>query len=162
MRATADIQTPALVNTRAETLVIQLGPGVVADHTKLPFEFGWLRASEVRAMFADYGNPFPPGRAAADQQLVEMGRVRSDAVAPRRVGCTPLTEPFSYAPSDDANFQYLWSPSAFAVDVRRFGDRWVRLDEVEPGAARRLTLPDLGSNTPWRVRANGACRLGER
>jgi hypothetical protein len=162
-RASADVQTAGLRTTRGETLVIQLGPSVVPDHRVLPIEFGWLRAAELRAMFDDYGNPFPTGRAAADEQLVDMGNAYSDPAGRRRVSCKPLTQPFTYAPSEDSRFLYLWSPTApFTVDVRRFGDRWIRLDEGTPGVALRLRLPGLGSDTPWHVRARGACRVGAR
>jgi hypothetical protein len=161
IRRSADVQTAGLRTTRGETLVIQLGPSVVPDRRVLPIEFGWLRAAELRALFADYGNPFPSGRAAADEQLVDMGNVRSDPAGPRRVTCTPLTRPFTFARTKARRFVYLWSPSApFTVDVRRFGNHWVRVDEGKPGVALRLTLPGLGSDTPWRVRANGACRVG--
>jgi hypothetical protein len=114
-------------------------------------------------MFADYGNPFPHGRAAADQQLVDTGNVRSDPAGRRQVSCQPLTRPVAYTPTEVPRFPYLWSPSApFTVDVRRFGDRWIRLDDGKPGVALRLALPHLGSDTPWRVRANGACWIGAR
>jgi hypothetical protein len=163
IRTSADIQSAGLLATRGETLVIELGPDFVPDHTKLPLAFGWLRAAELRAMFADYGNPFPPGRAAADEQLVDMGNARADPAGTRRVGCDPLTRPFTYKPTEVPRYQYLWSPTEpFTVDVRRFGDRWVRLDEARPGVALRLALPDLGSDTPWRVRAHGACWVGAR
>jgi hypothetical protein len=160
IRTSADVQSAGLLATRGETLVLELGPRVVPDQTVLPLAFGWLRAAELRAMFADYGNPFPPGRAAADRQLVDMGNARSEPAGPRRDRCEPLTRPFTYEPTDVPRYQYLWSPTApFTVDVRRFGDRWVRLDEGEPGVALRLALPALGTETPWRVRAQGACRV---
>jgi hypothetical protein len=86
--------------------------------------------------------------------------VHADRAGRRRVTCKPLTRPFTFKPTEASRFQYLWSPSApFTVDVRRFGNRWVRVDEGKPGVALRLALPGLGSDTPWRVRANGACRV---
>ena len=161
MHTTTDFESAIGLGTRGESLVIELGPSVVPDKTVLGFEFGSLRAAEVRALFARYGNPFPPGRAAADQQLVDMGNAHAAPNGTRRVSCKPLTRPFTYKAAEALPFPYLWSPTApFTVDVRRFGDHWVRLAEGTPGVALRVVLPRLGSATPWRVRANGACRVG--
>jgi hypothetical protein len=147
--------------TRGETLMVELGPSVVPDKTVLPWDMGRLRAGELRAMFADYGNPLSAGRAAVDQELVEGG-VRSVPDGTRRVRCRPLTRPFTYAPAPLFSTQHLWSPRAFTVEVRRFGDHWVRVGTGRPGVALRLVLPGFGVDTPWRIRANGACRVGAR
>jgi hypothetical protein len=161
MHTTTDLESSIGLATRGKTLMIELGSRVVPDDTVLSFEFGRLRAADVRALFDDYGNPFPPERGAADQQLVDRGNVYSDPDGTRRVSCKPLTRPFSYKPAADRSFEYLWSPRApFTVDVRRFGDHWLRLDEGRPGVALKLMLPGFGVDTPWRVRANGACRVG--
>ncbi len=164
MRTTADIQSAGLLATRGETLVVELGPDVVPDETVLPFEFGGLRAAELRALFADYGNPFPPGRAAVDQQLVDMGNVHSDPDGPRRVSVhTP--DPALHLHADRRSplpipvvADRRRSPSTCAASVTIGSGS----DEGKPGVALRLALPGLGSDTPWRVRANGACRVGAR
>ena len=146
MHTTTDIESAIGLGIRGKTLMIELGPGVVPDETKLLFAFGGLRAAEVRALFADYGNPFPTGRSAADRQLLDMGIVHADSDGTRRVECSPLTEPFTYKPTEGPSFQYLWSPTApFTVDMRRFGDQWIRLDEGKPGVSLRLALPGTRS-----------------
>jgi hypothetical protein len=158
MHTTIDTEAARGLATRGEILVIELGPSVVPDETPYPFEFGEPRAGELRALFAKYGNPFPPARATADQQLVAMRTVQSDPAGPRHLTCKPMTRPFAYKPVGSVPTQYLWSPNAsFTVDVRRFGEHWVRLDKGRPGIALRLLLPRLGVDTPWHVRANGAC-----
>ena len=179
MQPKFDFESAIGLTTRGETLMVELGPSVVPDKTVLPNELGGLRAAQLRSLFAHYGNPFPPGRAAADQQLVDMGNAHAAPDGTRRVSCKPLTRPFTYKPPEvkpahlvfraghlklvlpTEPSQYLWSPTApFTVDVRRFGDHWVRLEEGTPGVALRVVLPRLGADTPWRVRANGACRVG--
>jgi hypothetical protein len=162
MHTATDLQSNIGVSSRGEALVVELGPSVVPDKTVLPFAFALFRAAELRALFADYGNPFPPERAAADRQLVDMGVVDSHPEGTRRVRCEPLTRPFTKQSAGIPSV-YLWSASApFTVDVRRFGDHWVRVSTGRPGVPLRLVLPDLGADTPWRVRANGACRVGAR
>jgi hypothetical protein len=51
----------------------------------------------------------------------------------------------------------LWTKTTVTIDVRRFGDRWARVTVVPPGRYVYLTLPQLASDRPWLVRANGAC-----
>ena len=53
----------------------------------------------------------------------------------------------------------LWSTKPFTIDVRRFGDRWVRLARVPAGRDALVTLPILDSKKPWEIRANGACLI---
>jgi hypothetical protein len=160
LRTTADLQSNIGRGSRAEALVIGLGPSVVADPTVLSFTFGGLRAKELRALFADYGRPFPPGRAAADEQLVDMGVAHAAPDGTRGGSCTPLAGPFAFRGPGIVPSVYLWSPNApVTVEVRRFGQRWVPLHRGRPGGAIRVVLPGLGVETPWRVRAHGACRV---
>lgn len=148
--------------TRGKSLVMEFGPSVVSDDAVLPFAFGGLRAGEVRALFADYGEPFPSTRAGADQRLVDIGVVGSQAFRSREViGCKRLIVPFKYRPTSERPFQLLRSPgNPFVVDVRRFGNRWVRLDEARAGDVLRLVLPSLDAAAPWEIRANDSCRVG--
>ena len=67
--------------TRAESIVIELGAGVTGreplgfDYGPRSFLFGTLSAAEVRALFARYGQPFSSDRASADRRIVDVGGV---------------------------------------------------------------------------------------
>ncbi len=159
LRADSDVWSKLGLVTRGETMMVKLGPGVVPDDTELSFEMGRLRAAELRALFADYGNPLSARRATADRYVAEGG-VRVDPDGTRTGSCRPLTRPFTYEPAR-FSVQRLWSANTpFTVDVRRFGDQWIRVGRGRPGTALRVVLPGFGVETPWQVRAQGACRVG--
>ena len=132
--------------TRGETLVLGLDPEAVPENARLPLRFGLLQVGELRGLLDEYGRPFPSTRATADQQLVDMGFARARSDGSRDVACKPLTGPFLYEPPAKApGLQYLWSPDApVVVDVRRFGDDWVRLNESRPDEALALALAARG------------------
>lgn len=69
---------------RGRTLLVGLGAKVVPDDRMVSVGLGFLSASEMRLLLADYGNPFPITLAAADRRLVDMDLVRSDAGGARR------------------------------------------------------------------------------
>ena len=149
-------------NTRGVALVTELGPTVVADDTVMPRGLGSLRADEVRALFGQYGRPFRTSRATADQQLVDLHLLASvpDGSRNPKLRCRKLTKPFGYQPKRPF-WQFLWSRKRpYTVEVRRFGDQWVRLDTVGAGQAVKLVLPDIGVDEPFHIRAIGACRVG--
>ncbi len=159
MRASAATLGPAGQLTRAETLVLGLGPDVVPDRTTLPFAMGALPARDLRALLEKYGNPFPATLATADRQLLDMKIVRAVANGTRSAACTPLSAPLVYTPTALTSV-YLWSAAnSFTVDVRRFGEQWLRLAQGRPGQALQLVLPGLNAAKPWQVRADGACRV---
>jgi hypothetical protein len=149
--------------TRGDTLVVELGPTVVPDDAVLPFLLGGLPAGELRALFTRYGRPFSVTRGTIDAQLVDMGVVRAFAGGKREGECNRLGRPFTFRPDRTHFVQLLRSPdSRVAVSVRRFGNRWVRLGQARPGRILQLVLPSLGSDHPYQIRANGACRMGVR
>lgn len=159
MQAAAEQQAVAGRLTRGETVVIGLGPAVVPDRTVLDFRFGALPAGEVRKLLAEYGSPYAATRSSADRMIVDVGGVRAESGGVRDIACKPLGHPLRYQPSTFGQL-VLGSPDApFTVDVRRFGDDWVRVGRARAGEVLRVNLPAFGSNRPWEVRADGACRL---
>lgn len=146
---------------RGRIVVLSLEPKVVPDDTRYSLGMGGLRAGEVRSLLDRYGFVPPAG---PDQALVEMGVVQSSSDGGRSdVGCEPLTAPISQSATTAGHPLFLWAPdTAVEVDVRRFGVEWVRLDEARPGEALMIFLPGLDSETPWEVRADGACIVGAR
>ncbi len=150
--------------TRAEALVIGLGPSVTKE-TPLGFDFGprsflfgGLSATDVRALFSRYGQPFKTTRAAADRRLVELGGVDARVAGARRTPCQGLSRSFVFHQTKGSSL-LLWSPrTSVSVDVRRFGQDWVTLRRTKPGELLTLDFPWLPAVQPWQVRANGACR----
>jgi hypothetical protein len=162
MQAFATQQTAFGRVTRGQSLVIGLGPSVIPDAARPGFNFGGLSAGKVRALFARYGAPFPATRATADQRLVDIGIVQTAVAATRDATCTPLSAPITYR-SVGFDELFVWSRDApFTVDVRRFGDVWVRLGAARAGETLQFDLPGLGATEPWQVRADGACLVGPR
>jgi hypothetical protein len=157
--------------------VAQLGPGVIADNTPLPF-FGYSNphgtARDMRSLMTRYGTPFHATTTNIDQNLVDLRTVASTVGGSKRsVACKPLTAPVSLRPTSIGEAilgipppgrpstgprQYtLWAKVRVTIEVRRFGDHWVHLSTVPAGRIFRLTLPVLASAKPWSVRADGAC-----
>ena len=148
---------------RADALVTDLGPAVVGDKVREPFELGLLLASETRSLFSQYGAAVETMPATADEQLVAMRGAVALSNGTRSVTCRPLTKPFVYHPKKPPYLVYLWSGTqSYSVDVRRFGSRWVHLGGAPRGRALVLGLPAFSSTVPWQIRANGACRVGPR
>jgi hypothetical protein len=146
--------------TRGETLVIGLEPVVVPDNTEFPFRLGRLSAGEARDLLDAHGRPYPSTHATADQDLVEIGFAASRSVGTPDAPCEPLAEPFVYEPPAEARPFYLRAPdTAVAVEVRRFGEGWGRLAQMQPRAAVAVTLQRVGSTESSEVRADGACRV---
>jgi hypothetical protein len=163
---------------RGTMLVLQLGPSAIPDDTPLPF-FGYYlphgTAGEARALMKRFGSPFHPTAANVDSSLVELEAVQA-TLGPRRktLACAPLEAPASLPattllesalgvpapghplPTGPSRYK-LWTKTTVTIDVRRFGDRWARVTVVPPGRYVYLTLPQLASDRPWLVRANGAC-----
>lgn len=160
-----EVEGPAELVARSSTLnrgrVIVLGiePEVLPDRTTLPFDMGLLRAGQVRRLLDRYGDPSYPG---GDDDLVRIGvPLSTSGGVQERADCAPVTAPFLQPPRSQG--LHLWAPDGTVeVDVRRFGNEWVRLDEIEPGEVLRIRLPALESATPWEVRAEGACRVPAR
>lgn len=159
-------------------LVLGLGPDVIPDRRPITF-FGFHNphgsAGQVRALVERYGSPLDAtSTTTVDQVLVDLDIVRARFAGRRpHPGCRPLTEPLSepgmvtrglgvpapgfvVAPTPAEPLK-LWSSEPFTVDVRRYGDDWVRLADVRAGRSVTLTLPSLNTGKPWEVRADGAC-----
>ncbi len=162
----ADANTSATQGreTRAESVVIGLGPGVTGD-TPLGFDWGprsflfsGMSASEIRALFSLYGQPFPTSLADADRKIVGLGGVDAHVVGTRDSPCEELTEPYTYKQTKGSTLLFWSADKSFSIDVRRFGDSWVTLRQVSPGHLVAVDFPWLPSAQPWQVRAIGACR----
>ena len=145
---------------RDDVRVATLDPPVVAANTVMPFTLGGLHAGELRHLVGRYGHAPSATRATVDQRLVDDRVVNASDQGARTQGCTPLAAPFTYRPIAPFR-QVVWAPDhSVTVDVRRFGDRWVRLATAGPHRALLLALPSLNSTQPWQIRADGACRAG--
>jgi hypothetical protein len=162
---------------KATMLVLQLGPTVIPDSTPLRF-FGFGNphgtAGQVRALMKQYHSALAATVDDVDQQIVDVRAAKVDAGTSRkRAACTPFTKPTDLAPTSfgeaalgqgprgvtlSGPVRYkLWAPAATVIQVRRFGDRWVRLGSVPARHTVYLTLPVLSSEKPWTIRADGAC-----
>ena len=129
--------------------VLSLGPDAIPDATPIRFfRYGLPHgtAGEVRALVAKYGTPYRATFRTIDQTLVERHIVEARLHGGRTsVSCAPLTAPVALAPTTfrERNLGKPWpaltlasrgpaiyqlmSPRPFAIDVRRFGHRWVQL-----------------------------------
>ncbi len=140
---------------RAQSLVLELGPSVVPDNVHMDLGMAALAARDVRALFERYGAPSQTSRMAIDEQLVDLHVIR--AVAARRgTDCTEMSEPLTVAPG--LKPPLLWSAhNPVEVQVRRFGDHFVRLATVNPGQAVQIAFAPLQSQLPLEIHAYGAC-----
>jgi len=153
----AEYVTRASTLTRGRVIILRMDPPVVPDDRPLPFEMGLLRAGQVRALLDRHGTSLPDGR---DEVLVAMGVPSSTSLGVQdRDPCAALTAPF-FQPVETAGLQLWAQDEKAAVQVRRFGATWIDLDDAQPGEVLRVRLPGLASDTPWEVRAIGACRSG--
>jgi hypothetical protein len=163
--------------TRGTAMVVELGPSVIANDVTMPFLLGGplfapdpkradagdsavqnLDAGDIRRLFARYGSPTDTTAATIDRQLVEHGIVYSvGAGSLAGAHCSALEAPFRYRSASGG--LYLWSRGEFTVDVRRFGDKWVRVGSGRPGQVVSVVLPSLDATRAWGVRAIGACRV---
>jgi hypothetical protein len=148
----------------ASMLVLALGPEVIPDDAPISF-YGVLgrhgTAGELRALMDRYGSPEV---RAIDEQLVDVA-VGVEA-AGRPTDCAEAAAPISVPGVADHAFGvrrgpplHLWSEQPYRVEVRRYGDEWVRVADTTGGVL--VTLPALNDDTPWELRAVGAC-VGER
>ena len=172
-------QTELGLKAKGTMLVLGLGPDVIPDRTPVPF-FGFGNphgtAAQARALMDRYGSPFDANVATADQQLVDLdvARARVGSFSQDR-GCRALDKPLKLkptsfgeaqlglpvpgvAPPTSGPFQYrLWSSKPFTVEVRRYGDHWVRMADAPANRNVFLTLPVLATEGPYEIKANGAC-----
>jgi hypothetical protein len=162
-------------------IVLDLGPDVIAGPTLITF-FGYDQqqpAWRLRMIVRRYGRPAKVDGAIVDRALVDHGIARARLAGQREhPGCQtlagPLLEPGTMThalglPPDgevlDSSTKaplQLWADEPFLVDIRRFGDSWVRLAAVPAGRSVVLTLPALNTDRPWEVRADGACDVTPR
>lgn len=166
---------------RGAMYVVGLGPGVIPDKTPIRF---WSSmnphgtAGELRALMERYDARFHATRQTIDEILVRRGVPRSSAGGRHEgAACQALAGPVTLAPTTFREDELgaapaywdlfvsgpiayrLWSPTAFTIDVRRFGDQWVRLRKVPANTDVVVTLPALNTLQPWELRADGACLI---
>lgn len=162
---------------KGTVLVLGLGPDVIPDSKPIRF-FGFGdeahgTAERTRRLLHRYGSPFHATISTVDQELVDLHVARAPLEGPRdHDGCPPLVAPLRYRGT--ANLRLgepppaerstpeplplrLWSAQSFRIELRRYGDNWVRLADVPAGFEVMLSLPRLDSDTPWQIRADGAC-----
>lgn len=159
---------------RGTLIALELQPEVIPADTPIRF-FGIFQnlgtAERVRVLLDRYGSPDDETTATADRALVDLDIARAGVGrAADHDGCSALAEPLSTPGVADHGLGMggvaggrvpvrLWAPEPFTVDVRRFGDDWVRLADAPAGRVVTVTLPALHSAEPWEVRADGACAL---
>ncbi|MEQ1785561.1 MAG: hypothetical protein ABL966_00800 [Acidimicrobiales bacterium] len=159
---------------RGTLIALELQPEVIPDDTPMGF-FGIFQnlgtAERVRVLLDRYGSPYDETTATADRALVDLEIARAGVGrAADHDGCSALSQPLSTPGVDDHGLGSggtsaepvpvrLWAPEPFTVDVRRFGEEWVRLVEAPARRVVTVTLPALHSTEPWEVRADGACVL---
>jgi hypothetical protein len=177
LQASARQSTDSGRKAKATMLVLQLGPSVIPDSTPLRF-FGFNNrhgtAGQLRALMKRYHSALAATVEDIDQQIVDVRAATVEDGAPRKnVTCAPLTNPIDVVPTSIGEaalgrsppaapapgpwLYRLWAPKATAIQVRRFGDRWVRLGSVPARHTVYLTLSVLASEKPWTIRADGAC-----
>ncbi len=160
-------------------LVLGLGPDVIPDRTPVTF-FGFDNphgtAGQARSLMDRYGSPFdatlrPPIRISSISASPEPESVASARTAGAERSTSPLKiKPTSFGeaqlglpvprvpPPTPGPFQYrLWSSKPFTVEMRRYGDHWVRLADAPANHNVFLTLPVLATEGPYEIKANGAC-----
>lgn len=147
-------------NTRAQVLVLELGPGVIPDEQPMSVVFFGLRAAEVRGLVARYGAPFEADAASIDAQIVAVGAVPTRFIDRPNRPCTEVDAPFPWLPRAHRHL-YLWSDQDhWTVEVRRFGADWVSVVDAVGGQTVVVAPPRLAVDGAWEVRATGACRAG--
>jgi hypothetical protein len=168
LRDFAKRQTQLGRDAKGITLVLGLGQGVIPGNRPIIF-YGFFPphgiAWRMRLLLDRYGSPFHATASTADQALVDLGIVQSRLSGARRhPDCRPLSAPVKAPLGQPVDPQstlgppvHLWSPESFTVDVRRYGEDWVRLADVPSGRNVFLSLPGLQTDRPWEIRADGAC-----
>lgn len=178
----ASTHTDLGLEAKGTFLALDLGPDAIPDtHSIAFFAFNLPHgnAGQTRALIDRYGSPYRVRTGNVDEQLVEMGVVRARARV-RGVrsfpGCRTIVEPlelpgvpnrFLSAPQPGASASTeeatprLWSSDGYTIEIRRYGDEWVRLADVPAGRVVTLELPALDTEAPWEIRADGACDVTE-
>ena len=145
----------ASVLNRARFDIIQIDPPVVDDRRRLPFPMGGLTAGELRDLIRRYGAPKAP---QVDRQLVDEGVIVSSSVPRGPARCDALEEPALVVNASGPRRLVLWTLDVdVRIEIRRFEEEWLFVDELPVLEGRALSLPGLESDVPWQVRADGAC-----
>lgn len=143
---------------RGRVVVAALGADALPDATSLGPTMGFLTAAEVRQLLDRYGYPFDPS-VSPDALLVRVGAVEVAIEGRSRpASCPRLEAPFQVSQATAADPLLVWAPEEpVTIELRRFGQAWVPVHTADPGSIVRLRLPALESDTPWEVKAVGAC-----
>jgi hypothetical protein len=142
--------------THGTALVLDLEPSVVPPSKGLGFNMGVLTAGQYRDLFEQYGRPGDESTATVDEELVDRQIVRTFNRNRPPGDCAVLDGTIRLG----SGRVTLWSDlPTWTVDVRRFGEDWVRVRNVSSGRALIVTLPALGATIDYLVRAPGACVL---
>jgi hypothetical protein len=139
--------------TRELVLVASVRPPLALA---LPRGLGAVDIAAYRRAIELYGAPQRATRQTIDGQLVRAG-IRLEPVRfAIRTSCRPQARTLTVGPQ--ARLALTAPDRPVVVELRRFGDRFVRVGTIPAGQRRVLGLPGLGSHESWQVRAVGACR----
>jgi hypothetical protein len=160
----------------AKMVVLNMGPSVIPDNTLVHFDlFVAMTAGRYRTLVDKYGTVAGTTPTHPDPTLVRLTRVQpthieslpaddptEDCVpvgesrpVPRRLDFRQDATPFTRV--------VLQAPSATDVtlQIQAFErDSWVTVGHLPAHTSATLDLPILLSQTPWRLRAVGACGIG--
>lgn len=143
--------------TRQNLIVANLGPEVVPDRVTIRLGgYASLSAAEYRNLVVKFGAPPGTRPEHPDVALIALGGFRLTVAQGSRPGrCLPLAGTAQVPPTSTT---VVGAPDQeVIVQVRRFGQIWVTIGRVPPGATARVDLPGLQATTPWMLRASGAC-----
>ena len=149
--------------TTGTMLVLGLGPEVIPDERPIGFFgiFSTGTARQVRTIIDRYGSPGDATVETADQELADLGIIGA-RVGPTEDhhGCAALAAPTTRPGSGPTGPPVrLWAATSYPVEVRRYGDEWIRLVDAPAGRTVSLALPSLHTDQPWEIRAQGACDI---
>lgn len=165
-------------------LAAQLGPEAVPDDMPI-IVYGWGlphgTGAELRALLDRWGGPGEGlDGEGVDRELVDRGIVAARVArgGRRPVACEPLRGPLVHPgtlipglgvvqrnmPQAALQEGPLWLRTAepVTIEVRRFGEEWVRVRRVDAERRVRLLLPSLDAEVPWEVRIDGGACLEEQ
>jgi hypothetical protein len=143
---------------RGTVQMVVLGPEVVPDDESW-FDLGGFSAGELRSLFARFGPPASSDPARVDPALAALGLVRLEPAPPEAsAGCDGRRSPFTRG-WDEPPLVLRAPAEGTDVSVRRTGEAWVLIGRLAGDEAATVVLPMLSVDSPWEVRADGACAV---